>query len=98
MQNAARAFGVDLAINCASDILHLRETYKSHNEILFLEMVLYGKNTTHTDWRRTCTKCGSKPVEGFYESVKEQWKQYLPESEKNKFQSILSIVDWISLA
>lgn len=27
--------------------------------------------------------CGSKPVEGFYEYVKEQWKQYLPEVEEN---------------
>lgn len=25
--------------------------------------------------------CGSQPVEGFWEYVKEQWKQYLPESE-----------------
>lgn len=25
--------------------------------------------------------CGSKPVEGFYEYVKEQWKQYLPTAE-----------------
>ena len=27
--------------------------------------------------------CGSKPVEGFYEYVKEQWKQYLPASERD---------------
>ena len=26
--------------------------------------------------------CGSKPVEGFYDYVKDQWKQYLPEVEK----------------
>lgn len=27
--------------------------------------------------------CGSKPVEGFYDYVKEQWKQYLPADEKD---------------
>ncbi|MDE0012830.1 MAG: DUF2806 domain-containing protein [Candidatus Poribacteria bacterium] len=27
--------------------------------------------------------CGSKPVEGFYEYVKEQWKEYLPAAEKD---------------
>ncbi len=27
--------------------------------------------------------CGSKPVEGFYEYVKEQWKEYLPTAEKD---------------
>ena len=27
--------------------------------------------------------CGSKPVEGFYEYVKEQWKAYLPVAEKD---------------
>ena len=27
--------------------------------------------------------CGSQPVEGFYEYVKEQWKEYLPASEKD---------------
>ena len=26
--------------------------------------------------------CGSKPVEGFYEYVKDQWKQYLPAAER----------------
>ena len=26
--------------------------------------------------------CGSQPVEGFYEYVKEQWKQYLPAVKK----------------
>ena len=25
--------------------------------------------------------CGSQPVEGFYEYVKEQWKEHLPASE-----------------
>ena len=28
--------------------------------------------------------CKSKPVEGFYEYVKKNWKQYLPESEKEQ--------------
>ena len=27
--------------------------------------------------------CGSQPVEGFYEYVKEQWKEYLPAAEKD---------------
>ena len=27
--------------------------------------------------------CGSKPVEGFYEYVKERWKEYLPAAEKD---------------
>ena len=27
--------------------------------------------------------CGSKPVEGFYEYVKNKWKSYLPADEKN---------------
>lgn len=27
--------------------------------------------------------CGSKPIDGFYEYVKEQWKQYLPPVEKH---------------
>lgn len=27
--------------------------------------------------------CGSRPVEGFYEYVKEQWKEYLPAAEKD---------------
>ena len=27
--------------------------------------------------------CGSKPIEGFYEYVKEQWKEYLPAAEKD---------------
>ena len=27
--------------------------------------------------------CGSKPIEDFYEYVKEQWKQYLPAAEKD---------------
>ena len=27
--------------------------------------------------------CGSKPVEGFYEYVKDQWRQYLPTTEKD---------------
>ena len=27
--------------------------------------------------------CGSRPVEGFYEYVKEQWKEYLPGTEKD---------------
>ena len=27
--------------------------------------------------------CGSQPVDGFYEYVKDQWKQYLPAAEKN---------------
>ena len=26
--------------------------------------------------------CGSKPVDGFYEYVKDQWKEYLPAAEK----------------
>lgn len=28
--------------------------------------------------------CKSKPVEGFYEYVKDKWKQYLPESERER--------------
>ena len=28
--------------------------------------------------------CKGKPVEGFYEYVKENWKQYLPESERER--------------
>ena len=27
--------------------------------------------------------CGSQPIESFYESVKEQWKEYLPAAEKD---------------
>ena len=27
--------------------------------------------------------CGSKSVDGFYEYVKEQWKEYLPASERD---------------
>ena len=27
--------------------------------------------------------CGSQPVDGFYEYVKEQWKEYLPTAERN---------------
>ena len=30
--------------------------------------------------------CGSKPVAGFYEYVKNKWKQYLPKSKKNETQ------------
>ena len=28
--------------------------------------------------------CGSKPVDGFYEYVKDQWKQYLPKVENTE--------------
>ena len=28
--------------------------------------------------------CGSKPVDGFYEYVKDQWKQYLPKAENSE--------------
>ncbi len=30
--------------------------------------------------------CGSKPVEGFYEYVKNKWKSYMPKSEKDNSQ------------
>ena len=31
--------------------------------------------------RELASICESEPVAGFYEYVKEQWKQYLPESQ-----------------
>lgn len=42
-----------------------------------------GKVLLTTIGKELAPICGSKPVAGFYEYVKEQWKQYLPESEKN---------------
>ena len=57
---------------------------------LFLEMSEDANNELKTG-KVSLTKigqelapiCGSRPVEGFHEYVKEQWKQYLPAIEKD---------------
>jgi len=56
-----------------------------YGKLLYLEMPQDANNKLKTG-KVLLTKigqelapiCGSKPVEGFYEYVKEQWKQYLP--------------------
>ena len=61
-----------------------------YGKLLYLEMSQNANNELKTG-KVLLTKigqelapiCGSKPVEGFYEYVKEQWKQYLPKVEKH---------------
>lgn len=61
-----------------------------YSKLLFLEMLVDANNELKTGKVRL-TKigeelariCGSRPVEGFYEYVRDQWKQYLPASERD---------------
>ena len=57
---------------------------------LVLELPKEGENSFdigHTSFTSSGKElsriCGSRPVDGFYEYVKEQWKQYLPEVNKS---------------
>lgn len=60
--------------------LHL-EMYRDNDNQLMVGKVLLTKIG-----KELAPICGSKPIVGFYEYVKEQWRQYLPKSEKNKTQ------------
>ena len=49
------------------------------------EIGLYlGKARLTNIGKQFASICKSKPVEGFYEYVKDKWKQYLPESERER--------------
>lgn len=61
-----------------------------YGKILSLEMAKDANNELNTGYvlltkigQELAPICGSQPVEGFYEYVKAQWKQYLPVVERN---------------
>jgi len=61
-----------------------------YGKLLFLEMPHDTNNELKTGTvlltkigQELAPICGSKPVKGFYEYVKEQWKEYLPAAEKD---------------
>ena len=61
-----------------------------YGKLLYLEMPQEANNGLKTGQvlltkigQELAPICGSKPVEGFYEYVKEQWKEYLPAAEKD---------------
>lgn len=73
--------------------LHLPKRIVLHyyNRPLFLEMPKDIDNNLSTGHARLTKSgqelapiCGSKPVAGFYEYVKDQWKQFLPEVENSE--------------
>ena len=77
-----------------ADFRHLklpkRFAVSYYGKLLYLEMPQDANNELNTG-KVILTKigqelapiCGSAPVEGFYEYVKEQWKEYLPAAEKD---------------
>ena len=57
--------------------LQLEMPKKADNELKF------GKVRLTKIGRELAPICGSQPVEGFYEYVKDRWREYLPASEKH---------------
>ena len=77
--------------NCQQRSLPEKSFVHYYNKPLFLEIsqdaddeLNLGKTLLTKIGQELAPICGSKPVDGFYEYVKDQWEQYLPEVENTE--------------